>query len=82
MNTTKLTLSIPKKLLINAKAYSKKTSQPLSQLVSRYFLALSHDLKDVAVSSKVARITGLAKSNKNDEELLSEAFSSKYHLPK
>lgn len=79
---TKLTLSIPKDLLVEAKSYSQRTHQPLSQLVSRYFAILARSLKrkkgSTDVTPTVKRVTGLAKSTKDDGELLFEALSSKH----
>lgn len=85
MMTSKLTLSIPKNILDEAKVYSRKTHQPLSRLVSRYFSALTQTLghkstdKD-RITSKVRRLTGIAKSSRSDDELLFEALSDKYKL--
>ena len=82
MESMKLTLSIPQKILNEAKIYSQKTHQPLSHLVSRYFVLLSQGMKEskglVKISTKVKRATGLAKSDKKDVELLFEALSHKY----
>lgn len=84
MNTTKLTLSIPKKVLSLAKAYSAKTDQPLSQLVSRYFLLLaktnSDDDRHFAISDRVKSVTGIAKSSVDDDELLFKSLNKKYGL--
>lgn len=81
MENTKLTLSIPKKLLVRAKAYSKKSHQPLSFLVSRYFALLSRseafEGADL-VASRVKQVTGLAKSGRNEKDLLFEALTGKY----
>lgn len=79
MLATKLTLSIPPKVLSRAKSYSRKTGQPLSRLVSRYFSALSgvgEGRKEITL--KVRRVTGLVSSKKRDEDLLFEALASKY----
>ena len=76
----KLTLSVPEKVLIRAKVYSRKTRQPLSRLVSRYFALLSRKTEDGVhpITPKVRQVTGLVKSNKADEDLLLEALGSKY----
>ena len=79
MNTAKLTLSIPKKILSEAKVYSKKTHQPLSRLVSRYFAFLSAKTsKDADITPAIKRVTGLVHSDKNEKELLSGAMLGKY----
>lgn len=82
MAITKVTLSIPQEILDEAKVYSQKTKQPLSQLVTRYFAVLTRGLKAKktreGVAPKVAQVTGLAKSEKEDEELLFEALRDKY----
>ncbi len=80
MSTVKLTLSIPERLLAEAKAYAIKAGQPLSQLVSRYFAILSGQEKEASISPRVRRITGIAKGSKADDELLTEALKGKYHL--
>ena len=80
MSTLKLTLSIPEKVLAGAKSYSKRTHQPLSRLVSRYFAILCRGGTDDAdpVTSRVKQATGLVKSDKGKEDLLFEALASKY----
>jgi hypothetical protein len=82
MNQVKLTLSIPKKLLWEAKLYSRKTHQPLSRLVSRYFSILIRDPAEPggreAVSSRVKQVTGLAKSDRHEKGLLFDSLRRKY----
>lgn len=79
MPVAKLTLSIPPKVLLRAKSYSRRTGQPLSRLVSRYFSALSGAGEGrEAITPKVRRVTGLVTSKKRDEEILFEALASKY----
>ncbi|MBI2981029.1 MAG: hypothetical protein HYY44_01785 [Deltaproteobacteria bacterium] len=82
MNTTKLTLSIPKDLLEEAKIYSRKARQPLSRLVSRYFSLLSRRGKtqeaSSGITSKVKKVTGLSRSEKTEKEILFDALSHKY----
>lgn len=82
MATTKVTLSIPQAILDEAKVYSQKTKQPLSQLVTRYFAILARGLKlkksREGITPKVVQVTGLAKSEKEDEKLLFEAVRDKY----
>lgn len=81
MQTVKLTLSIPERLLHEAKAYSQRAGEPLSRLVSRYFSVLTRQGTDKEkVTSKVRRVTGIAKSKSSDETLLGEALGEKYHL--
>lgn len=81
--TSKLTLSIPKAVLDEAKVYSRKTRQPLSRLVSHYFSILSRigtrkNANDSTITPRVRGITGLAKSDVSDKQLLFEALSHKY----
>ena len=82
MSVIKLTLSIPEDVLVQAKSYSQKTKQPLSQLVSRYFLILSQSLRSKKYLSKASlktqRVTGIAKSSKSDDDLLFESLKDKY----
>jgi len=81
MSTVKLTLSIPEKLLSEAKEYAERVGEPLSRLVSRYFSVLSEQGGEgAAVSPKVRRVTGIAKSDRAGKELLFESFKGKYHL--
>lgn len=85
MQIAKLTLSIPKTVLDEAKVYSRKTHQPLSRLVSRYFSVLAHALSHKSadkdrITTKVRRLTGIAKSMRKDDDLLFEALSQKYKL--
>lgn len=86
MNTVKLTLSIPKKLLMDAKAYSQKTHQPLSRLVARYFALLARHSsggegeKDNSehITRRVKNVTGIAKSSQDEKEILFEQLTRKY----
>lgn len=82
MSATKLTLSIPKTLLLEAKVYSRKAGQPLSRLVSRYFALLARSVhppgKTGEITPRVKQLTGLARSGKSEEELLFEALSDKH----
>lgn len=80
MNMRKLTLSIPKNILSDAKRYSRRTRQPLSRLVSRYFAVLSQPRTRTGhqITSRVKRVTGIAKSHKTDEQLLLDALAAKY----
>ena len=81
MNTVKLTLSIPERVLVEAKAYSRRVGEPLSRLVSRYFTLLSRqEGTGSSIASCVRRVTGIVRSSKTAKELLSEAFEEKYHL--
>lgn len=77
---SKLTLSIPKEVLHQAKLYSKRTHQPLSQLVSRFFtkLAKESDSAPKNISAKVKMVTGIAKTDRDDTDALIEALSEKY----
>lgn len=76
--TTKLTLSIPIKLVKAAKSYSSKAKKPLSQLISQYFAILTMKLNVDDVPGKVAKVTGLAKSSGSDADLLWIAMADKY----
>lgn len=82
MDATKLTLSIPGKLLVDAKAYSQKTHQPLSRLVSHYFSVLVQALRSkesqMPISAKVRTATGIVQSKKEEDKLLFEALQEKY----
>ena len=82
MESIKLTLSIPKRVLADAKAYSRLTHQPLSQLVSRYFSLLTAAKapkgKGGRVSRKVQELTGIAKTSKSTKAILLESLLEKY----
>lgn len=79
---TKLTLSIPKGTLELAKIYSKKTRRSLSELVRQYFMTLSQGVSSEGEFGKIApqvrRVTGLAMSDKSDDQLLWEAMKEKH----
>lgn len=83
MSTVKLTLSIPKNILLKAKDYSSKCRRPLSQLVSDYFTALTSSVEKedrTLISKRVLSVTGLAKSARKEDDLLFEVLKKKYEL--
>ena len=83
MSTLKLTLTVPEKILAEAKVYSKRSGQSLSRLVSRYLAVLSGSLRvrngeADQVTPRVRQITGLAKGTESEKEILFQALSHKY----
>jgi len=82
MKPTKLTLSIPKDLVEQAKNYSHKVNKSLSYLVSRYFEGFSIHSKKQKIKSSISltvqKVTGIAKSQKNESKILFEALEEKY----
>ena len=61
METAKLTLSIPKDILIKAKLFSKRTGKPISRLVAHYFSSLPSAKSPYPITSRVKQVTGLVK---------------------
>ena len=74
---TKLTLRLEENLIHSAKAYSVKTGQSISKIVSNYF-----SLIDVMLSEKpqtVSKITSLLRGClKNESDVVEKADYEKY----
>ena len=87
MNTTKLTLTIPKEIFGRANTYSKKTKQSLSEIITDYLNILSPNLKPRKkhkITKRVKKLTGILKTSKkiNEKEMLQQILEEKYLLQK
>lgn len=82
MAAVKLTLSIPRAVLAGAKAFARRTRQPLSQLTSRYYHILARSMPrqrgKPILTPRVRQATGLGKSHRSADDLLLEALQEKY----
>ncbi len=80
---TKLTLTIQKDVIEDAKEYAKEKGQSLSDLVENYFKLLTKDKRQIKpnqLSPRVKRLRGILKVDKdfNYKEVLTEELSKKY----
>jgi len=80
---TKLTLTIQKDVIDEAKAYAKEKGQSLSDLVENYFKLLTKDKRDLKtkdLSPRVRRLRGILKVDKDFDykKVLTEELSKKY----
>lgn len=80
---TKLTLSLEKTVIENAKSYAKKTGRSLSELVESYFKNLTEksELPD-DIHPKVKKLIGIVKlpPDFDEEKVKEEHFREKYGL--
>lgn len=80
---TKLTLTIEKEIIEEAKEYAKEKGQSLSDLVENYFKLITKDERKVKanqLSPRVKRLRGIIKAE-NDfdyKRTLEEELSKKY----
>lgn len=80
---TKLTLTIEKEVIEQAKKYAKQKGQSLSEMVENYFKLLASEKiksKETKLSPKVNRLRGIIKTDENLDykKILSEELSKKY----
>ncbi len=80
---TKLTLTIQKDVIEEAKSYAKEKGQSLSDLVENYFKLITKDKRNVEenqLSPRVKRLRGILKVDKNFDykRVLTEELSKKY----
>jgi len=80
---TKLTLTIEKEVIKEAKEYAKEKGQSLSDLVENYFKLLTKDERKIAakqLSPRIKRLRGILKADKNYDykETLEKELSKKY----
>lgn len=80
---TKLTLTVQKEIIAEAKKYAKKSGQSLSDLVENYFKLLTKDkrkLKPDQISPRIKRLRGILKVNEKFDykKELEEELSKKY----
>jgi hypothetical protein len=80
--TTKLTLTIDKTIITEAKVYAANQDRSLSELVENYLKAmvLNSNQKKQDASSKVSSLRGVIKlkGNSSHKELVEKALSKKY----
>ncbi len=82
---TKLTLTIDKDVIDEAKIYAKEKGQSLSDLVENYFKLLTKDklkIKPNQLSPRVKRLRGILKLDKDFDykKVLTEELSKKYGI--
>lgn len=80
---TKLTLTIEKEVIENAKKYASKTGQSLSDLVENYFKLLTGNkrmTKPTQLSPRVRKLRGVLKVDGplDYKEILTQELSKKY----
>lgn len=79
----KLTLTIEKDVIKNAKEYSKEKGQSLSELVENYFKLLTKDRREITpeqLSPNIQRLRGIIKSKDklDTKKILEEELTKKY----
>jgi len=82
---TKLTLTIEKDVIKEAKEYAKDKGQSLSELVENYFKLLTKDKRKIKpnhLSPRIKRLRGILKVEKNFDykKTLTEELSKKYGI--
>jgi len=83
--STKLTLTLEKKVIETAKEYAKEKGQSLSELVENYFKLITEDRRKIEprqLSSKVQKLRGIIKTDEDVDykQVLAEELSRKYGL--
>ncbi len=80
--TTKLTLTLNKKIIESAKIYAEKNKISLSKLVEFYFKSLTRDnIHHIENLSPITKeLSGIAKikTTKSDKKLLEDALNKKF----
>ena len=78
---TKLTLTIEKTVIENAKLYAKSNGRSLSELIENYLETLTISKQEESVSPKLNKIIGAVKLPKNfDEEKELRSYYERKHL--
>ena len=82
MKTAKLTLSMPKKTITQAKKYSHETGKSISEMFRDFIEKLPHENfeSDYPITPLVRTMTGIFKTNRDPEDLKWEYLREKYHL--
>lgn len=80
---TKLTLTIEKNVIEEAKIYAKEKGQSLSDLVENYFKLITKDKRQIEpskLSPRIKRLRGILKVDKDFDykKVLTEELSKKY----
>ena len=78
--STKLTLTIQKEVIEDAKAFAKEQGKSLSQIIENYLKSLSVETKQRELSPNVKKLVGVLKLPKNFDykKELSDALDEKY----
>jgi hypothetical protein len=63
MNTTKLTVRVPRKFLENAKRYADEHNTTLTELISTYLQHIPDEPESLAGAPLVKQLTGLLSSD-------------------
>ncbi len=82
---TKLTLTIEKEVIENAKGYAREKGQSLSEMVENYLKLVTtgrRKIKERQLSPKVRKLRGIIKTDKDIDykEILTEELSKKYGI--
>jgi hypothetical protein len=77
---TKLTLTIDKSVIEDAKVFAKEHGQSLSQIIENYLKSLPIERKKQEISPNVRKLTGVIKLPKDFDykKELSDALAEKY----
>lgn len=79
--TTKLTLTIEKGIIENAKLYARKTGRSLSEIIENYLKVITEDNHNEKMSPRLKKIVGSVKLPKDfDEEKELRSYLEKKHL--
>lgn len=78
--STKLTLTIQKEVIEDAKAFAKEQGKSLSQIIENYLKSLSVETKQRELSPNVKKLVGVLKLPKDFDykKELSDALAEKY----
>lgn len=78
--STKLTLTIDKSIIEQAKYYAKQTGRSLSELIENYLADITNESSQTVISSKLEKIVGSVKlpNDFNEEEELQSYFAKKH----
>ncbi len=78
--STKLTLTIDKSIIEQAKYYAKQTGRSLSELIENYLADITNESSQTVISSKLEKIVGSVKlpNDFNEEEELQSYFQKKH----
>lgn len=82
---TKLTLTIEKEVIENAKGFAREKGQSLSEMVENYLKLVTtgrRKIKERQLSPKVRKLRGIIKTDKDIDykEILTEELSKKYGI--
>ena len=78
--STKLTLTIQKEVIEDAKAFAKQQGKSLSHIIENYLKSLTVEKKQRELSPNVKKLVGVLKLPKNFDykKELSDALAEKY----